>query len=342
MKMEVSVQEEIEQIGMERPHVVILGAGASCAAFPNGDKNDRTLPLMNNFIETVGVGDILSHVEIDFASSNFELIYSELYKDSKYDGIREQLEKKIYDYFTGMEIPDEPTLYDHLLLSLRDKDVVATFNWDPLLVQAYRRNCKVAKLPRLIFLHGNVAIGYCEKDKVLGINGNLCSKCRKPLCPTKLLYPIGEKDYEQDSFVSGQWEELAGHLKCAFMITFFGYGAPDTDVSAIKLMKDAWGEVDKRNMEQTEIIDIETEEELQRTWSPFIHSQHVDFVDDFYNSWIAKHPRRTGEAYFNQYYEALFISDNPIPKGLPFPELWEWFRPLLEVEKGNERSCEEN
>jgi len=26
---------------MERPHVVILGAGASYAAFPNGDKNGK-------------------------------------------------------------------------------------------------------------------------------------------------------------------------------------------------------------------------------------------------------------------------------------------------------------
>ena len=39
--MEVSVQQEIEQIEMERPHVVILGAGASYAAFPNGDKHGR-------------------------------------------------------------------------------------------------------------------------------------------------------------------------------------------------------------------------------------------------------------------------------------------------------------
>ena len=39
--MEVSIREEINQIRMERPHVVILGAGASYAAFPNGDKNGK-------------------------------------------------------------------------------------------------------------------------------------------------------------------------------------------------------------------------------------------------------------------------------------------------------------
>ena len=49
--MEVSAQQEIEQIEMGRPHVVILGAGASYAAFPNGDMHGRKLPLMNNFVE---------------------------------------------------------------------------------------------------------------------------------------------------------------------------------------------------------------------------------------------------------------------------------------------------
>jgi hypothetical protein len=330
---EASVQEEISQIQMQRPHVVILGAGASYAAFPNGDKNGRKLPLMDNFVEALKLSKILSRANIDFDSENFEAIYDKLYQSEKFNGIRVELEEAIYDYFLRMAIPDEPTIYDHLLLSLRGKDVIATFNWDPLLVQAYRRNCKIAELPRLIFLHGNVAIGYCEKDKVLGINGNLCSKCHKPLIPTKLLYPIGKKNYEQDSFVAGQWKELSQHLKNAFMITFFGYGAPETDVSAVKLMKAAWGEVYDRNMEQTEIIDIKTEDALQTTWSPFIHSHHVDFIDDFYKSWIAKHPRRTGEAYINQYIEALFIEDNPISKELSFSELYKWFRPLLDAEK---------
>lgn len=41
-----------------RPHLVLLGAGASLAAFPNGDKNGLKLPLMNNFVETVeGLSD---------------------------------------------------------------------------------------------------------------------------------------------------------------------------------------------------------------------------------------------------------------------------------------------
>ncbi len=36
-----------------RLHVVLLGAGASLAAFPNGDRLGRTLPLMKNLVEVL-------------------------------------------------------------------------------------------------------------------------------------------------------------------------------------------------------------------------------------------------------------------------------------------------
>lgn len=42
-----------------RPHVVLLGAGASCAAIPNGDKNGRKISGMNGFIEKLGLTDII-------------------------------------------------------------------------------------------------------------------------------------------------------------------------------------------------------------------------------------------------------------------------------------------
>lgn len=34
-----------------RPHVVILGTGASCAAIPHGDKNGKKISAMNGFID---------------------------------------------------------------------------------------------------------------------------------------------------------------------------------------------------------------------------------------------------------------------------------------------------
>lgn len=336
--MEVSVEQEIEQIQMGKPHVVILGAGASYASFLNGDKNGVKFPLMNNFVNILGLNDLLSQTSINFETDNFEKIYDQLHQNEAHQKIREELEKVIYDYFSRLEIFDEPTIYDQLLLSLRGKDVVATFNWDPFLLQAYRRNAQKFKLPRLLFLHGNVGVGCCEKDKVAGINGNGCSKCGCVLAPTKLLYPIAEKNYHLNGFISSQWKELNQHLQSSFMITIFGYGAPQSDVSAIDLMKSAWGDVNQREMEQTEIIDIRSEEDLCSTWEPFIHTHHYETHSNFYESWIANHPRRTGEAYINQYRDAQFIENNPIPKEFAFAELWAWYDRLKQVEDQHENT----
>ncbi|MBI3771893.1 MAG: hypothetical protein HY272_04240 [Gammaproteobacteria bacterium] len=331
--MKVSAEQEIKQIQMGKPHVVILGSGASYAAFPNGDKNGVKLPLMNNFVDILGLNDLLCQTGVNFEANNFEKMYDQLYRNKAHKEAREKLEKIIYDYFSRLEIIDEPTIYDHLLLSLREKDVVATFNWDPLLSLAHHRNTQKFKLPRLLFLHGNAGVGYCEKDKVAGINGSRCSKCGCVLAPTKLLYPIAEKNYHLNGFISLQWKKLNHHLQSAFMITIFGYGAPQSDVSAIDLMKSAWGDVNHREMEQTEIIDIRSEDDLCNTWEPFIHTHHYETHPSFYDSWIANHPRRTGEAYINQYLNAQFICNNPIPREYSFPKLWTWLDQLRQVEE---------
>lgn len=320
---------------MGKPHVVILGAGTSLAACPNGDATGKRLPLMMNFVEVLGLSDLLKKGGVDYEGRNFEDIYDHLHRNDSYVEIRESLERTVYDYFAGLSLPDKPTIYDHLILSLRAKDRIATFNWDPFLVQAFRRNAARFKkrLPRLLFLHGNVSIGYCENDRVMGFNGNNCSRCENKLHPSRLLYPITEKNYHLDEFISTQWDELQGALKIAFMITTFGYSAPKSDVSAVKLLKEAWGDVYGRNMEQTEIIDIREEANLRATWKPFIHTHHYEIHDDFYDSWIGNHPRRSGEAYWNQYWEAKFIDNNPVPKNAGFEELWDWFNSLIEAEE---------
>ncbi len=129
-------------------------------------------------------------------------------------------------------------------------------------------------------------------------------------------------------FNSGEWKDLIYLMNRAFMITIFGYGAPKSDMRAVELMKKGWGNKIKRNMEQTEIIDKKPEKELRSTWNPFIHTHHYEVHDNFYDSWIANHPRRTGEAYLNQYYYGNFIENNPIPKDADFPDLWEWYEKL--------------
>lgn len=330
--MYVSAEEEINQIEMEKPHVVILGAGASYAAFPDGDRYGRKLPLMNNFVETLGIESLIARTGLSFSTTNFEDIYTEIHRHPELSEVREELEQAVYDYFKRMELMDEPTIYDHLVLSLRSKDFIATFNWDPFLVQAIRRNSLRFKMPRQLFLHGNVEVGYCQGGHMMGNNGSLCRHCGEPLTRTQLLYPVGEKNYHLDDFISRQWATMAHLLKHAFMVSIFGYGAPASDASAIALLKNAWGSVDDRNMEELEIIDVRDEDDLHETWSPFIHSHHYRIENTFYDSWIANHPRRTGEAYLNQFLKAEFIESNPLPRNAPFEELWSWYDRLQEVE----------
>ena len=107
----------------------------------------------------------------------------------------------------------------------------------------------------------------------------------------------------------------------------------------IAAMKEAWGDIDQRPMEQTAFITRQTDNEITEHWDQFIHTHHYEVQNDFYDSWIAKHPRRTGEAYLNQYYDAKFIDNNPIPKNLDFPQLWEWYEQFKATEDAIESTA---
>ena len=52
-----------ENIG---PHVVVLGAGASRAAFPSGDRFSRKVPVMSDLIETVGLRSMINDISEKF------------------------------------------------------------------------------------------------------------------------------------------------------------------------------------------------------------------------------------------------------------------------------------
>lgn len=330
---ERTVADEIAQLSMKLPHVVLLGAGASRAAVPNGDRNGRRLPLMDDFLEIVPLAELLRSAQIPMARPNFEDVYSRISVDPAKRKLCDELERTVFDYFASLDLPGTPTLYDHLIVGLRPKDVIATFNWDPFLIQAARRHSYIGEMPRLLFLHGNVLHGYCEKDGVSGTRDSACSQCGEQFATDRLLFPIGEKNYESDPSIRAAWKALRYAFKHAFMVTIFGYGAPKSDQSAVSLLKEAWGGAEQRTMEQFEIIDIRSKLALMENWEPFIHTHHYDVHKDFYDSWIAKHPRRTGEAYTNQYFDACFIEDNPIQREASLDELRQWLRPLLGVER---------
>jgi hypothetical protein len=140
--------EEIAQPRPVRPHLVILGAGASRAAFPNGEQSGRRLPLMADFTEIVPVAPVLRRSGIDYQGKNFEEVYSLLSEKAGYRAVQTELEEVIFNYFSLLRLPETPTIYDSLLLCLRQKDVIATFNWDPFLIQAHSAAVKRAKIER--------------------------------------------------------------------------------------------------------------------------------------------------------------------------------------------------
>jgi hypothetical protein len=325
-----TIEDERDNVFMGRSHLVVLGAGASRAAFPDGDSNGKRLPLMSDFVETLALRSELVDWGVN-PELNFEDIFSDIFDSGEAARI-EFLQQRIREYFRSLQIGHRPTLYDHLVLSLRKNDFIASFNWDPLLLQAYRRNARF-ELPRLLFLHGNVEVGYCEKDRTAGNLGATCSKCQQPFTPSPLLYPIRKKDYAANNFIASQWEIFKKLLGHTFMVTVFGYSGPKTDQEALSAMSAAWGPTQNRELEQTCFITKQSREEVIKNFAAFIHSHHYEINLSFYDSWIARHPRRTGEAWWNQYLEVMFLPDNPLPKDADFPESWAFFEPFREPER---------
>ena len=320
---------------MHKPHVVILGAGASKAALPDCDANGCDLPLMGNFLEVIpSVKTLLVEAGLEIDSRDFESTYGSIATTETHAAVTAGVETAIYDYFDALELPVLPTIYDHLVLALREKDVIATFNWDPLLLQAaWRCSLPGVSLPQLLFLHGNVASGFCATDSVHGYRGAPCSHCGQALQPSRLLYPIAEKDYRSDPAIASDWNRLEHELQQAFMVTIFGYSAPVSDRSAIDLLKMAWDSNVRADINEFEIIDIQDAAKLRRTWLDFIHHEHYKVHLCFWDSWIAKHPRRTGEDYLRQELEAEFIADNDVPRNLDLAGTKNWYRGLVDHEQ---------
>jgi len=329
-------ENEISNVTFGRPHVVILGAGASRAALPAGDRHGFRLPLMDDLTELLDLRSLISEAGLDPAD-NFERTYAKLNESSRHADVVRRIDDVVDRYFSSLALPEEPTVYDALVLSLRPKDFIATFNWDPLLYQACARNHKLAQLPAVAYLHGNVAVGYCFRDRKKGLRGSRCSVCGEMFTSSRLLFPVHRKGYSADPYIGSEWRALKAALKGAYVLTIFGYGAPQSDAEAMELMSEAWGSPEARNLEQTEIIDIIDEEELSERWSRFIHTHHYDVHRTFWDSWAGVHPRRSCEAVWQQFMEANFISENRIPAARTFDELYGFLRPLLAVEERSAR-----
>lgn len=320
------------------PHVVILGAGASRSACLNGDKNNYKVPLMNELTDILDLRELLKPLKLESDINDFEEMYNELASRKLDDKILSEVERRTYQYFNNLSLPDTPTIYDYLVLSLRNKDLIATFNWDPFLFQAYRRNLIYDYMPNIVFLHGNVKIGICYEHRSKGFLDQKCRKCNDPFTPTKLLYPVKEKNYNDNPFIKQEWAVLQTYLERAYQVTIFGYGAPQTDIEAKNLMLDVWQKNTMRELANICIVDIKDREVLENLWHPFIDDLHSSIINSIFDSSLFYHPRRTCDALAMATLQLKPWYDNKLPEFESIEQLQRWVMPLIEEEKINKFS----
>ena len=261
--------------------------------------------------------------------ADFESVYDELATSGRNPALKVEIETRVKSYFSALELPDVATLYDHLLLSLREDDCIATFNWDPLLAKAFMRNRSAASLPRLLFLHGNIEIGICPSCRVKGFRVDRCGKCGAALQPTNLLYPVRQKNYKADLFIDNEWRELETALSNGYMLTIFGYGAPSTDVEAVDLMLRGWGTNPTFELAEVEIVDIKPEEELKKTWERFLCRTHYSSTNDIWKTWLFRYPRRSCEALAMATLQNDPWHRNQFPRPKSLSQLHGWIAPLI-------------
>ena len=293
--------EQMIEIYPQRPHLVILGAGASKDSMPNGDAEGRPLPVMNEFISTLGLTDYIGRIEGVPKTDNIEDVYSWLANQEQFAEERFVVENEIREYFSNITLPNTLTKYDLLVLSLRQKDCIATFNWDGLLVQAYQRMQKITSdLPQMVFLHGNVEVGYCPKCNTYGYWFAKCHKCGEQLREVPLLYPVKNKNYQKDEFISEQWKILDDYISKAALITIYGYSAPKTDIEAINIIKKAFARLGTpRYFDIVEIIEhpkFDTKN-ISEAWLDLseMARDHLELRRSLFDSYMFKNPRRALE-----------------------------------------------
>jgi hypothetical protein len=286
---------------------------------------------MADLVELTGLKGLLQEASLSYApDENFENLYERISADRSKSNLAAAIEAQLREYFSAVVIPDRVTLYDKLLLSLREKDYIASFNWDPLLAQAYKRNRHLSGVPRILFLHGNVDAGACVEHRQKGFLEHSCPQCGRLLDPVPLLYPIGTKDYESDPFIRNEWAELRAAIEDAYILTIYGYAAPASDVAAKELMLGAWKANESLELAEIDIIDIKPRAEVEATWRPFFVRTHYGVSTTA--SWLFRHARRSCDHFAMATLQQRPCRENPLPVTDRLGTLHEWAAPLIAQE----------
>jgi hypothetical protein len=316
------------------PHVVILGAGASVAAWEAWGRDGPKPLLTRELFQIPGVQEQFSEAGFGSHNDDFESVYSDLAATPRTEQYAAKIQRLVREYFDRLSLPELPTLFDLLILALRPKDVIASFNWDPYLYQAFRRCARAFNyrdvFPEIHFLHGNVRVGVCNVCKARGWSDQVCSKCSEPLEPVPLLFPVKKYD---TPFNWSEWNMVYEELSRAYFLTVFGYAAPDADVLAKRLLLDGWKENSQRDLAQMEIVNIEDEQTSLGKWDDFIVRDHVGCCRTMEHSWLFRFPRRSCDALFAATMRCSPWEQNPFPQFSSLAALWEWVGPLMELEE---------
>jgi hypothetical protein len=267
----------------------------------HGDKNGRKVPVLNSLASVLGIENDLKQYGYTISQAkDFERFYSDIYGQERLVPLRKTIEQKVFEYFLQLKLPNEVNLYDHLILSLTQKDLIISFNWDPFLLQAYLRNIDVGDLPQIVFPHGNVGMGLCNKCKLKGYYGYVCNSCFQEYQRSPLLFPVDQKNYNDISIIRNEWKLAKNYLQMTWGITIFGYSAPETDIESIELMKESFEQSRTKVYAPVTIINLPSEKQDQLTkWKEFYDDSNVLFCRAFEETDLWRYPRISLEAFFN-------------------------------------------
>jgi len=159
-----TVKDEIARVDAKRSHVVIVGSVQARLHFRREIEMGKKLPTMQNFASVLALDSILQSETYHHHTMTLR-DYSTLVADPTKQRLAKQSNRSLMIIFSSLELPDAPTLYDHLVLSLAPKRCNSHIQLDTFLCQACVRNRHFADAPHILFLHGNAAVGYCSNTE---------------------------------------------------------------------------------------------------------------------------------------------------------------------------------
>ncbi len=103
-------------------------------------------------------------------------------------------------------------------------------------------------------------------------------------------------------------------------------------------MLDVWSENGTRDLAHIDLIDVKDREEIKENWNGFIVRENYAIRDDFFDTYLGIHPRRSCDAFAMATLQQAPWKDNHFPKGVSLKELQDWIMPLVEEEKSGKLS----